>query len=692
MRDLKNKDKKDSLVLKYKSKRLLLFTITFVVTYFLLITAVAPKKYDLREGDIARMDIKAPRETVDEKASEEKLNEALAKVGKQYTLRADIKSQAEININELFNKVTSINSTSNEEVEKINDLKKFEAIKLTDNQYKLLLSSSADDLVIFQEACIDSIDSAYEKNIDDDNEETLTYAKKVAADRLNNYDFNASTNKLLSDIVISQIKPNNFYDKEKTDEKIKEVQRSTTKVVIKKSQTIVKEGEPVTGRQIEILKELGLLNENSGKGFVFLYIILAVFVGLILVIQYSYVYKNYKDVYSDFKKLVLISLLNVMSLILARFVSLASPFLVPLACAPLLLTLLINYKVSLFVSSVNVILISALVEFNPQIILLAILNTLLGATVLRKMQQRNDILYATIYISILSSILSFTTGVILSNNIKEVLLNSTFTAISVIFAGILAIGFLPFLEATFDAVTTLSLLELSNPNNPLLKKLLMEAPGTYHHSMLVANIAEMAAEEVGANPVITRIGAYYHDIGKTERPYFFKENQLSKDNPHDKITANLSTLIIISHVKDGLELAKKYNLPKVIQDIIAQHHGTTLVKYFYYTVKNNSDKPEEVKEEDFRYPGPIPSTKEAAIIMLADSTEAAVRSINEPTKGKIEEMVNNIIQDKLNCGQLDDCDLTLKDLGKIRKCFLKALNGIYHQRIEYPSEKGKSLK
>ena len=234
------------------------------------------------------------------------------------------------------------------------------------------------------------------------------------------------------------------------------------------------------------------------------------------------------------------------------------------------------------------------------------------------------------------------------------------------------------------------MLELSNPNTPLLKKLLMEAPGTYHHSMLVANLAELAAEEVKANPVIARIGAYYHDVGKTTRPYFFKENQISKENPHDKITANLSTLIIISHVKEGLELAKEYNIPEVIQDIIAQHHGTTLVKYFYYTVKNNSENPDEVREEDFRYPGPIPSTKEAGIIMLADSVEAAVRSINEPTKGKIEEMVNNIIKDKLHSGQLNDCDLTLKDLETIRKCFLKTLNGIYHQRIEYPTEKAKA--
>ena len=172
----------------------------------------------------------------------------------------------------------------------------------------------------------------------------------------------------------------------------------------------------------------------------------------------------------------------------------------------------------------------------------------------------------------------------------------------------------------------------------------MEAPGTYHHSIMVANLAEVAAEEVGANPMLVRVGAYYHDIGKIKRPFFFGENQLGGVNPHDKISPALSTTIIISHVKDGLELAKEYDVPTIVTDMIAQHHGTTLVKYFYYTLKNNSENPDLIKEDDFRYPGPKPQTKEAAIIMMADSVEAAVRSIQEPTLDKIEAMVNNIIK------------------------------------------------
>lgn len=676
----------------YKTKRILLFTISFVVTYFLLITAVAPTKYELQEGDIAREDIVAQRETVDEQASEEKLKEALSKVDKQYTLKAEVKIAAENNINTLFEKLISLSATELDEKEKIVELRKIEGITLEESACKFLLSIPKDTLVKLKSEALEIIDSVYVKNIEDEDSESLSDARSLATEKVKALNLNSNISNVLNNIILEQIKPNFYYDKEKTEEKIKEVQKNTENVVIKKNQIIVQKGEPVTSRQIEILTELGLIGDSAGEGVILLYIVLAILLSSVMGIQFFYIYKNYRSVYLDFKKLVLINLINVFSLILVRCVSFASPFMIPLALAPLLMTMLINYKISLFVNSMNVIIVAALTGFNSQVIIIAIVNALVGATILRKMQQRNDILYSTLYIAVLSGVITFATGVILSSNLKDIFLNSAFSIIGTVFAGVLATGLLPFLESTFNIVTTLKLLELSNPNSPLLKKLLMEAPGTYHHSMLVANLAELAAEEVKANPVIARIGAYYHDVGKTTRPYFFKENQISKENPHDKITANLSTLIIISHVKEGLELAKEYNIPEVIQDIIAQHHGTTLVKYFYYTVKNNSENPDEVREEDFRYPGPIPSTKEAGIIMLADSVEAAVRSINEPTKGKIEEMVNNIIKDKLHSGQLNDCDLTLKDLETIRKCFLKTLNGIYHQRIEYPTEKSKSLK
>ncbi|MGB9846893.1 MAG: HDIG domain-containing metalloprotein, partial [Desulfotomaculales bacterium] len=224
---------------------------------------------------------------------------------------------------------------------------------------------------------------------------------------------------------------------------------------------------------------------------------------------------------------------------------------------------------------------------------------------------------------------------------------------------------------------------LSHPSSPLLRRLLTEAPGTYHHSIVVGNLAEAAAEAIGAESLLTRVGAYYHDVGKLKRPYFFIENQLNQDNPHDKIAPTLSTLILTAHVKDGVELAREYKLPPVIIDIIEQHHGSSLCTYFYHKALENGTN-ELLNEEEFRYEGPKPKTKEAALVMLADSVEAAVRSLQNRTPGRIEGIVRKVIKDKLMDGQLDECDLTLKDLDKVASAFLQVLSGIFHARIEYP--------
>lgn len=678
-------------IIRDKSQRMLIFTLTFVITYFLIIVAISPKKYDLKAGDIAQSDIKASRETVDEASSKEILDAALQKVDKQYTQKSEVKTNAESEVKDLFEKIINLVSSNGDVKDKVKELTNYKKFSLSEYDATTLLNLNKDTLKNLQWEILDVLNTVYEPNIQDGNEESLSSAKQTANSEIDKLNLDSSYEKIIRNIVLSEIKPNLFYDEEKTNEKIEEVKKNTEKVIIKKNQIIVKEGEPVTEGQIQVLKELGIINEGKTGGLLLLYILTAIFVGIILYLQYTYVKKNHKEIYEDNKKLILICLLNVIYLILASGAKYLSPYVIPMACTPLLLSMLINHKISLVLGSYNVILLGALVEFDPQVILLGFISTILGSTVLRKMQQRNDIIYATLGIGGLCGALNFLIGMMVSINVQEVIINSLLTIVGVLISGVLTIGILPFLENTFDVVTTLKLLELSNPNSPLLRKLLMESPGTYHHSMLVANLAEMAAEEIGANPVVTRIGAYYHDVGKTARPYFFKENQIGNENPHDKITAALSARIIISHVKDGVDLSKEYKLPKIIQDIIAEHHGTTFVKYFYITEKNNSDDPDSINEDDYKYPGPIPSTKESGIIMLADSVEAAVRSITDPTSEKIEQMVSNIVDGKIKDKQLNHCDLTFKDLDKIKKCFLKALKGIYHQRIEYPTEKVRTV-
>ncbi len=677
-----------------KIQRIILFVLVFIIGYLLLVTAITPKQYSLKEGDIPRVDIKAPRDIVDEKATKEKEDQALENVGKQYTLKPEVKKQAEDNIKALFDKLTSFSSTSNSvnaESDKIAELKKLTAFQLTDEQCKVLVNIQADKLSDLEGKIINIVDSVYEKNINENDDAALSEAKKTSMAQIDALNLDGATINVLKQLVPTQINPDVFFDEEKTQEKIQEAQKGVSKVIIKQNQTIVKEGEPVTQDQLDILSDLGMLDNQNKSVYLYVYIAVAVFLAIILFLQYNYVKMNYNDIFKNTKKLTLISVINIISLLFARTIGIISPFLIPFACAPMMMTLLFNYKIAIVLSTLNIIIISAVNGFDVQVIILGIVSSILGAALLRRMQQRNELLYSTVYIAVISAILSLSTGILVSSNFSDVLLKGGITIAGGLLSGVFALGILPFLEGTFNEVTSLKLLELSNPNNPLLKKLLMEAPGTYHHSMLVANLAEMAADVVGANSVITRIGSYFHDVGKIERPYFFGENQMGGDNPHNNIPPNLSTMIIKSHVNDGLELAKKYKLPKVIQDIIVEHHGKTLVKYFYYTMKNSAEDPDEIRESDYMYEGPIPSSKEAAIVMLSDSVEAAVRSIKEPDKEKINEMVNFIIDDKLSSGQLNNCNLTLKDIEKIRECFCTVLNGIYHQRIEYPKEKIKDL-
>ncbi|MCD3233155.1 HD family phosphohydrolase [Clostridium botulinum] len=667
-----------------KSKKILTFILTIIFISILLITSLVTQKYDLKEGDIARADIKAPKEVTDTLKTKEKQVQQEEAVPLQYNKNVEIKKETLQEIDTLFFQINKYLDAGNDDSKKIEQLKVDTKINLSEEELKALIKLDKSQLKVLQDNLIRIMNKVLDLDIREENEEDIKKAQDAVAVKFNSSKLSRNLRDLGIRIGTIMIKPNFFYDDSKTNELKAEARKSVQPIVIKKGQTIVKEGEPVTERDIIILKDLGLLDNDNNIN---IYITIVALVVFIIFLQWFYIYRYYKKIFNDYKKLILLSMLTCISVLLARTLAIISPFLIPLACVPMLFTLLINYKVSMTYNVFNCILISAAVQFNIEITLLAILNGILGAMALKKLQQRNDILYVSIFIGAMSVVLTLTVGFLLSNNVLEVLKKSGFSFIGSVTSAILTVGFLPFFESTFDIVTTIKLLEISNPNHPVQKRLLLEAPGTYHHSVLVANLAEVAAEQVGGNPVLARVSAYYHDIGKIKRPMFFKENQLGSENPHDKINPNLSTLIITSHVKDGVEIAKEYKLPQVIKDAIEQHHGTSLVKYFYITAKNNSEKPEEVKEEDFRYQGPIPESKEVAILMLADSVEAAVRSISEPTKGKIEEMVNNIIKARLNEGQLDNCDLTLKDLEKIRKSFLKTLSGIYHQRIEYPTEK-----
>ncbi|MDO6354470.1 HDIG domain-containing protein [Caloramator sp. CAR-1] len=358
-----------------------------------------------------------------------------------------------------------------------------------------------------------------------------------------------------------------------------------------------------------------------------------------------------------------------------------SLYVIPVAFMPIILTMIFDHELAFFIFSISILMLAILTKFVIEELFIYLIGGLLGVIFVHNLHDRSNVMFGGVLIGFLNSLIILSLGLILGKEFTQVFINMSYTIAGGIFSSVLAIGIMPIFEQIFDVVTPIKLMELSNPNQPLLKKVLFEAPGTYHHSILVGNLAEAAAEKIGANSLLARVGAYYHDIGKIKRPYFFKENQITNDNPHDNLTPKLSAMIISSHVKDGIELAEQYKLPNIIKQIIEEHHGTTLIKYFYAVAKKNG---EDIDAESFRYSGPKPRLKESAIVMLADCVEAAVRSLGNVTLKDIQETVEKIIEEKINDGQLDESSLTLKDIMNIKISFINVLQGIFHNRIEYP--------
>jgi len=365
-------------------------------------------------------------------------------------------------------------------------------------------------------------------------------------------------------------------------------------------------------------------------------------------------------------------------------------YLAPVAAGSMLIAILLDKKLAMFCTIIMAIFTGIVTGGQLSFTVVAVVGGLVGVYCVSKLSQRSDLAKSSLYIALANVITITAMGLLDAVPLTTVSLAVLMGIINGVLSAILTIGSLPFLETAFGITTSVKLLELSNPNQPLLKRLLVEAPGTYHHSIMVGNLAEAAADAVGTDSLLARIGAYYHDIGKLKRPYFFIENQFTAENPHEKLSPSLSTLIITSHIKDGLEMAKNHRLPQVILDIIEQHHGTSLISYFYHKAVEH-DRAGSVAESDYRYESPKPGSKEAAIVMLADSVEAAVRSMQKPTPGRMEGLVRRIIKDKLDDGQLEGSELTYRELDKIAQSFVRVLSGIFHNRIEYPDSVLKEL-
>lgn len=679
-----------------KVQRISIGAILFIIIYCLILSSVVPKKYNLKEGDIAPVDITSPKEVIDQTATEKAIKEADDSVEKVYKLNPNVQQDALSSANSFFSTVDEIrklsNINSNAKVEK---LKSESPIKqLADDNYATAISANDGDLKTLQDAVIENLNSIMEQQVIDDgsdngnnpdqNQGNLKSKKQDYSYAISNLKLDSNLRDLGTNVGKALIKPNVVEDVAATKVK-KDAAEKDAQVRIKRNQIIVNKSEVITKDEISLLSQLGLLQQQNKIDFLLFIgigVIVALFEGLFVI----YIYRFAPDIFNDSSKLILLSIISIIILLITKFASIYNipGYLIPMAFVSMLISILINPRVAVILSIVLSGFVAFMTGYNIDVLIIALVGGCAGVITVYKMHQRNDLLIAGLLAGLINTFGILGIGLINNSDFLQVFLESLLGMLNGALSAVFTLGFLPFCETTFGIVTPAKLLELSNPNQPVLKRLLFEAPGTYHHSILVGNLSEAAADAIGGNSLLARVGSYYHDIGKLKRPYFFKENQINNDNPHDKIAPSLSTLIITSHIKDGIEIAKKYRLPQIIKDVIQQHHGTTLVKYFYIKAVNDNDDHDEITETQFRYDGPKPQTKETGIVMLADTVEAAVRSIPSPNKAKIEEMVKKLIKEKLEDGQLDECDITLKDLNKITLAFMNVLNGIYHDRIEYP--------
>jgi putative nucleotidyltransferase with HDIG domain len=483
-------------------------------------------------------------------------------------------------------------------------------------------------------------------------------------------------------LVERALRPNLVVDEAQT-RRAREAARAgvePVRVRVLKDEVVVRRGEVVTPEHVQKLQALGLAGSPwqwekvVGTGLL---------VGLLVAILGAYLARFQPEVWQSPKLLGLLGLLVWLGAAGTRLVAATlHPLLLPAASVTMLLSVLLNAKVAVFAAGILAVLTGTLGSQDLRLAAVAYTGALVAVFSVRRIQRRTDLAYAGLVVGFANAAASLASDLLAGTPLREAALNAGVGVTGGVLCGVLATGALPYLEDLFGLVTPIKLLELSNPSHPLLRRLQLEAPGTYHHTLMVANLAEAAAEAVGADPLLARVGTYYHDVGKLRRPGFFVENQVGGHNPHDRMAPSLSALAVAAHVRDGLELARQYKLPQVVADFIPQHHGTTLMAYFYHRAVEQQQGP--VDPEAFRYEGPKPRSREAAIVMLADGVEAAARSIQNPTPERIREVVRRIVHERLEDGQLDECDLTFRDLERISQVFTRLLVSMFHPRLEYP--------
>ncbi|MDY6824701.1 MAG: HDIG domain-containing protein [Thermodesulfobacteriota bacterium] len=523
-------------------------------------------------------------------------------------------------------------------------------------------------------------------------------------------DMDYTVKNLIVDFSQRLIVPNVTRNTSKTEQLKREAQESISPVLykIKKGEMILREGERIT--QLDLLELESLKSRVTEKNPIAIAIGAAIIGAILFLVIYLRISESKRrGALSDNKTLLFFATMLCLSFIAARLafvmteaiVSVSSApavtpeaifMAVPLATSAMIVCLFMDIELTASFALILALCTGAIFENRFEIFVYAILNMTMAAYWMQHCRERKVFIKAGLKLGLFNMVVATSLNLYLADfSILNMAVDCGLAFLGGIAAGILTAGLAPIIEMAFDYTTDIKLLELSNLDQPLLKRLMLEAPGTYHHSLVVGAMVEAAASDVGANPLLARVCGYYHDIGKIKKPLYYIENQKGAKNKHDKLAPSMSALILISHIKDGVEIARKHRLGQPIVDAIQQHHGTRLIVYFYEKAKRQLKEEggkhatKDINVDDFRYTGPKPQTREAGLVMLADEIEAASRSMESPTPSRIQGLMQDLINKTFSDGQLNDCELTLKDLNNIARNFNNILSGIYHHRIEYPA-------
>ena len=645
-----------------------MFFLLLLIGFFVLSSKMAFVEDIYKVGTVLQKDIVAPTSIsyIDNEKKRELIDKLISEVDVVYIEDKNIEEEVTDKISEFF-KIMKIESSGKNYKEYLQRLE----LKLNEDDIKRILKPKDVDKV--KKDVLNTLEDIYKTGIRDNTEdmENALNTLKQSGDNLK------------YQIISRFLKSNQLYNYERTETELKKkiANIGDIRVNISAGDIVLRAGNKLTESDIELLKKIGVYSlVDNARIFIGNLLYLFVISGLFWITV-----KKLLPKYILNKKHYYATLLAIMILFIGiRFINLRYVSMIPFEFLTVTLGILFGPLYSGVISSFVFMYLISLVGYNSTIFLVILVSMIFAIYSTNRIKTRTDIVNIGIYIGLLKMLVGIAVAWINKLAFVDMVFSMGQLFLSGILTGMIVIALLPYFENSFNILTKMKLIELGDLSHPLLKKMSLEAPGTFHHSMLVATLSEQAAEAIGADPIFTRVACYYHDIGKMKRPNFYVENQKGGINPHDKLSPNLSTLIIKAHTKDGQEMGKEYKIPKEIRDIMSEHQGTTFLAYFYNKAKKEDPT---VEASDFRYDGPKPKTKESAVIMLADSIEAAVRTLEDKDPISVEKMIRRLISAKIDDDQLSDADLTLKEIDIIVMTFVKVLGSIYHNRIKYPDQK-----